>query len=171
MSITFSLADPDIYRIIDRLLPAWNPELDEVGGKVAVLFVESEDGEPALKNGGYPAAAIVSIVPLVQRMFVRHDALIRIDHRAWCELPDRCREALLAHELLHLEVVKDLDPSPGAPWWKTDDIGRPKLKIRPADWNGGDGWKSIVEHYGQEAIEMRNLNTVRAVAEPALKNH
>jgi hypothetical protein len=59
---------------------------------------------------------------------------------------DQRRRALLHHELTHIEA-----------WDRTrDDIGRPALQTRHGDWNF-DGFHRIVELYGEQSVEYRNL--------------
>jgi hypothetical protein len=163
MATTYHLPDRDLLYTLYKVMGIYYPELEEAGVKVAILFADNPDG-PAIKVGGYPALACVRVTPLRDRMFVEHDALIQIDTSAWGELTPQSQEAVLLHELLHLELAKptdaDLDNDPDQPKWKTDDLGRPKLKIRPGDWNGGDGFRQVVEIYGQAAVEARNAIAV-----------
>jgi hypothetical protein len=53
---------------------------------------------------------------------------------------------------------------------QTDDIGRPKLKLVPGDWNAGDGFRAIVREFGDDAIEFANIRSAWAFAEKAAKD-
>jgi hypothetical protein len=158
-------------RIHSDLLPEWNKPLADAGVKVGVLFATNTDDGPALKHGGHGAAALVSIVPLVQRMYVTHDALIRIDSVIWGQLDDRSQEALLVHELLHLELQRQPDTwtpsSADEPWWRLDDLGRPMLKLIEADYYLGDGFAAVIAKYGASSLEWKNLTVVHAIAQRA----
>jgi hypothetical protein len=58
---------------------------------------ESED--PPLKVNGYPAAAVVSVIPHKQRADKRADAEILIDQRQWDDLTEPQQRSLLDHEI------------------------------------------------------------------------
>ena len=161
---TYSHPDDRVLALAHALMATWNPDAHEAHVRVGVLFASDSEGGPALKHGGYPAAAIVSVVPLVQRMYAPHDALIRVSAQAWEGLSEDGQSALLAHELRHLAVERRPASVPGQAWWKTDDLGRPRLRLVPGDWHGGDGFAAVVAHYGEAALELKNLHRARAVA-------
>jgi hypothetical protein len=82
----------------------------------------------------------------------RADAEILIDMEQWEKLTDNQRLALLDHEITHLEVQVD-----DVGLVKTDDQGRPKLKLKLHDWQLG-GFRSIAQRYGADAIEVMEAN-------------
>src|SRR5690606_5222802 len=99
---------------------------------------------------GYPAAAMVKINSYRDRVEGKADATIFIDADEWEGLDDPRREALIDHELQHLEVKRD--PDTGAPL--SDDAGRPKLKIRKHDHQYG--WFDVIaERHGDASYEVR----------------
>ncbi len=83
----------------------------------------------------------------LDRVAGKADADLKIDEENWNGLTDRQREALLHHELLHLEVKSDEEGHV-----QTDDCGRPKLKIRPHDWEAG-GFNQVAEAYREDSPE------------------
>ncbi len=172
MPTTFGHADPHDYELLERAARRFNPDLVVCGAKVGLLFADNPDSPPLVRSGDR-CAAIVSVVPLVQRQFNKYDALVRIDRDIWDALPDRSQEALLAHELCHLVVARESrrpslfdgdTVSAAGNWWKTDDLGRPVLKTRAGDWCSSDGFKAVADHYGPYALELRALDRAQALA-------
>jgi hypothetical protein len=156
MSATYGKPDADAEALLARALRDFHPRLHEAEVRVALLMAANGEG-PALKKAGYPCAALVSVVPLDWRLLCDFDARIKIDRRTWDDLTEDGRLALLDHELSHLQ----LDGT------KRDDLGRPKLKAIPADWNGGDGFKEVVARHGEAALEYENARRVAQIAEDA----
>ncbi len=117
--------------------------------RLCILMAHSdEEGEPAVKCHGYPAAAVISVIPIKQRVDKRADAEIVIDAANWEDLDEPKRRALLDHEITHLEIKTDKH---GAV--EVDDVGRPKLKLRLHDFDFG-GFRSIARRYGEDAPEV-----------------
>jgi hypothetical protein len=139
------------------------------GVRVCVLMATSDKGH-AVKHGGYPANATVSVVPLKDRVTKGYDAEIIVDQLAWDGLRPRQRLALIAHEVNHLRLVRKKDKFSGMLVVQVDDIGRPKLKTVPGDWNAGDGFRTIVREFGDDAIEFANIRAAWAFAEQAAKD-
>ncbi len=156
MSTTFGKPHADAEALLARAVREYHPHLHEAEVRVALLMAANEVG-PALKKAGYSCAAIVSVVPLDWRLLCDYDARIKVDRRTWDDLTAEGRLALLDHELSHLHLADD----------KRDDLGRPKLKVVPADWNGGDGFKAVVARHGEAAIEYENARRVASIAEAA----
>jgi hypothetical protein len=149
--------------------------LQEAGVKVGIIFAYNPDGEAAVKHGGYPALAKIKPVPLKDRLSKEYDAELIIDEKAYRDLKDEQREALLDHELSHINTV-DLNTDElaearahdeKAPSWKLDDLGRPKLRTVLGDWNVGDGFKQVVVRHGDMAIEYENIRLAKGRADAA----
>lgn len=114
---------------------------------VGVLWAVSDSEKPALSHHGYPAAAIVSINALKLRAQGMPDATIAISEAWWKGASDASREALIDHELYHLQVMRDRDGGV-----KLDDLGRPRLSMRKHDFEIG-GFDRILERHGRAAVE------------------
>lgn len=174
MPTTFQLADVDEEELLAEVMGQYHEALDEAGVKVAIVMAYNADG-PAIKHGGYPALAKIKVVPLRDRVTKGRDAELLIDEVEWRRLRSEHRRALLDHELSHLVLVwlpaDDLRKArvndPGAPAWAIDDLGRPKLKTVPGDWNPGDGFASVCARHGEFAIEFLNLSRCWARAQAA----
>jgi hypothetical protein len=131
---------------------------------VRIRFVESEaEGASPLKVGGWPADAVVSVVPLRHRACGGPDVLIEVDAHAWEWRSERQRRALLHHELHHIDVVdlKESRERPGVWLCKLDTCGRPKVKLRPHDWQLG-GFRELAELYEEDAPEVMGLRSAVA---------
>jgi hypothetical protein len=127
--------------------------------KLCIMFAfgDANSGEPALKDRGYPAAAVISVIPTKQRVDKRADAEILIDESRWKGMTDGQRRALLDRMVTYLEMQKD-----DVGLVKTDDIGRPKLKLLLCDWHLS-GFRSIAERYGEDAMEVQEARRFREV--------
>lgn len=149
MSKTYEKAPAIVRRLIDSLLHQYHGELAEMKLKVDALLVKAPtdaDGNPtgpALKAGsGYPAAASISIVKLKDRVMGRGDCEILIDGDRYPKWPETQVRAILDHELEHLEFTGNVD-----------DIGRPKLKLRPHDIEFG-WFDSVARRHGDTSVEV-----------------
>lgn len=154
---SYSHASEDVERIIERMLEQYHaPELDDV--TIAALFVyDLESSEPVLTHGGYAAQAVCRITPVRDRALGVADAVIIIDRSNWLTLTQKQRDALIDHELNHLERVVDEDTE--AP--QTDAVDRPKLRIRKHDHQFG--WFDIVaERHGDDSPEVRQARQLIA---------
>jgi len=170
MATSFGLAGSDIRSMLNSVIETYHTLLHEAGVTIGIIMAANEDG-PAIKVGGYADAACVKVVSLKDRLTKSYDAELLIDHNTWTELSYAGRVALLDHEMSHLELskiefIRDSE-NPEAPLKLVcgrDDYGRPKLKLRPGDWNAGDGFKAVVERHGDAAIEVRNLQHASKLA-------
>lgn len=154
---SYSQASEDVMRIIERVrIEYYSPDLD--GVTVAALFVyDLEASEPVLTHGGYPAQAVCRITPVRDRALGVADAVIVIDRSNWLMLTQNQREALIDHELHHLERVVDEDTE--LP--KIDAVDRPKLAIRKHDHQFG--WFDVIaERHGDASPEVRQAKQLIA---------
>lgn len=154
MGVNFEQAPIEVHQIASEVLQAHHPELRMTDGspvKLCILmaFRGDDADEPAVMLHGYPCYAKISIIPLKQRVDKRADAEIIIDREEWDNnLSHPQQRALLDHEITHLEIQKDENG-----FVKTDDVGRPKLKLKVHDWHIG-GFRSIAQRYGSDALEV-----------------
>lgn len=158
---TYSTASEDVLSHIARMHSQYHPELENV--TVGALFVfDDETGEPALKHQGYLAAAVVSITPTKQRALGVPDAVIVVDRAHWLTLTAPQRDALMDHELEHLDRVisKDTEDSPAAPQF--DSIGRPKLALRRHDHQFG-WFDDVARRHGDASPEIRQAKALVAM--------
>jgi len=134
-------------------------KLKEAGVTVELQFAygkEKKDGsvEDAIKWHGRKALGFAKIRKLDDRASGMTDAKILVDGQFWQDAEDPEREALLDHELYHLELVTD-----DVGDVEKDDSGRPKLKMRKHDVEVG--WFTAVAlrngAHSQELIQAARI--------------
>ncbi len=145
---TYQKAD-DILPDVEVAMEKYRPDLVEAGVTIEVLTAHGD--APALKHHGYPAAAIIRAMPQKDRAAGSADVRLVINAGWWEEASKRQREALLDHELTHLELQRDENGTV-----KTDDCGRPKIKIRSHDFQVG-GFEEVVKRHKADAPESRTF--------------
>jgi hypothetical protein len=156
MPTTYQKCDEEVISISRRIIKQHHKELRETETRVAYLFAESQKDQhgdplaPAVTVGGYPCAAKVKVIGLKERVDGRADAEVIIDVDTWKGMSDPEKDSLIDHELFHLEVKTDPDNGD----YVTDDLGRPKLKLRKHDHQFG--WFNIIaEQHGDASFEVK----------------
>ena len=158
MPVTYERAKPDheAHDLIRGLAAKNHPDLAKHEVSIGVLLAASDDGEPSVKLHGYPCAATVRITPYRQRVQGIEDAVITLDRRLWVDLSDERKAALIDHEITHLTVVFDKDG-----FAKSDDLGRPKLKMRLHDVQAG-WFVDIARRHGEHSFEVEQARQIHA---------
>ncbi len=160
---TYEKIAPGGHKIYDRMLAIrdrYHGALTETGVVIDLLLAHAardKNDDPtgaAVKHGGYPAAATIRIVNLKDRVAGLGDVQLIVDGDKWDEWTDAELDALLDHELTHIEIVIDKD---GAV--VRDDAGRPKLKLRLHDFQIG-GFNSIAKKHKEDAFEVQSVAAV-----------
>jgi hypothetical protein len=151
MATTYEIAPEEVGEVAAKLIEKHHRRLTEAGVTITYLFASSDNGGPALKHNGYPAGAIVRKTTLKDRVAGLSDAIIYVDARGWAEWPIKRKEAVLDHELHHLEVKKDKEGR-----IEKDDAVRPKLMFRKHDIQIG-GFAEIIERHGEHAVEAEQV--------------
>jgi hypothetical protein len=160
VTVTYKICPPAVPAMGKKIIKQHYPGLAEAEVTILYLFAHApkgEDGEPlgpALKHHGWPALAIVKVNPLKDRVAGLPDVTIQIDGDKWLDLPEPEQAALIDHELMHLEVRRGEGNE-----ILSDDIGRPKLKIRPHDFEVC-GFDEIVKRHGYHAPEAKAFSQV-----------
>jgi hypothetical protein len=161
--VTYGLADKPDLALLDCVMKEWHKDLAEQGVKVGVLMAESNGGGPAVRHGGYAALATVRVVPLKDRLTKGYDAEMLVSAEDWRQMKAPLRAALLDHELSHVQLRRKKKTNAV----KRDDLGRPVLWLRKADWNAGDGFRAVVVRHGEAALEFEGLRRAYALASAA----
>jgi len=162
MPVVYEKAGVDVMKLARSVMKQYHRELVEVELKVSVLMAtapKDEHGKPlaqAVKLHGVPCAAVARIIPYKDRVAGREDAEIVIDADQWETASDPKREALLDHELHHFEVQRDEEGNP-----KSDDAGRPKLKMRHHDHDFG--WFDVIAR--RHGVASYEVEQARAFAD------
>lgn len=156
MAKTYSTVSDEVTRIIENMRSEYHLEL--IGITIAALFVyDLEASEPVLTHGGYPAQAVVRLTPVRDRALGVADAVIVLDRSNWLTLTAPQRDALIDHELHHLELV--VNEETGTPQW--DAVDRPKLAIRKHDHQFG-WFDAVAERHGDASPEVRQAKQLIA---------
>lgn len=156
MATTYERAGESITGVVDLMMQKYHHDLQSLEVKVDVLMARNAEGD-AVTLGGYPCQAKVRVIGLKDRAAGRGDAEIIIDELNWDGLTSKQRDALIDHELEHLEPV--INPKNNKP--KRDDLDRPKLKIKKHDWQ--IGWfDSIAKRHGDHSAEKQQAFALQA---------
>lgn len=146
-----------VRQVVERMTDRYHPQLRDAKVTLSLLMAFptlNENGDstgPALSHNGYPAQAVVKIIGLKERTDGRADAEIVIDGDNWPLLSSDQQDALIDHELEHLELKTDKDGL-----LVRDDLDRPKLKLRKHDVQAG-WFDAIVRRHGRNSPEFRQF--------------
>lgn len=159
MSKSYSKAPDECGERVAHLLKLFHPDLVKAGVTVDLISIANDDGEPCLTHQGYPAAAVVRIVDSKGRTMGRGDAEIVIDEAYYIGLTDAEKDALLDHELYHIELKMRTNKETGEEMLALDENGRPKLKLRKHDVQAG--WFSeIAKRHGAASLERKQALSI-----------
>lgn len=155
---TYSTASTDVSNSIERMLTEYHTDLD--GISIGALFVfDDEESKQVLKHNGYPALAVVKITSLRDRALGIADAVITIDRSCWQSSTAAQKDALIDHELTHLERM--VDEETNAP--VCDGLGRPKLSMRRHDHQIGV-FLEVLERHQEASAEARQAKALFTAA-------
>lgn len=104
---------------------------------------------PAIKVNGHAALATVQIMSHKRRAAGAADVEIVLDWDNWSVSSDREQEALLDHELTHVELKTDNEGTV-----QRDDDDRPLLRIRKHDRQFG-WFDAVTRRFGEASAEVR----------------
>lgn len=156
---TYLIQQPgtEIHALAIDVMQRFHKSLADIPVSLTLIVVEDVDsegartGKPALKLHGVAAAAIVKINSLKDRVEGKSDATIFLDGEYWSQASEAEKVAILDHELHHLVEQRDKDGNLIA-----DDAGRPKLKMRPHNFQVG-WFHAIAERHGPHAVETQQM--------------
>jgi hypothetical protein len=155
MATTYEkVTDVAVTELCEKMLSVYHGDLKGAGVTVDLVWhhrTDSEGNDVPMKAGGYSAAAKIRVTSLKDRAKGNADAEIVIDQPTWNDLHENQRAALIDHELEHLALVVSDGGEP-----KTDNLGRPRLKLAPHDWRL-EGFVSVVGRHQDAALECENL--------------
>lgn len=156
MPTAYREASSEVVKLADRLIHKHYPELLEADVSITYWFASNDMGA-ALTVHGWPAKALVRVNKLRDRVAGLSDASIEIDEAGWDEWDDDHKEAIIDHELHHIEVKRDKHGHV-----ELDLCNRPKLKLRKHDFEFG-GFHEIVARHGAASAEAVAVNAVRQI--------
>lgn len=156
MPTSFSEAPAAVRDLAVGLIEAHYQDLKEGDVTITYLMAHNPDG-PALTKGGWPCKALVKINSLRDRVAGLSDCLILLDEDGWREWSAKHQLAVMDHELFHVLVCRN---KVGA--IKYDDANRPKLKLRPHDFEC-TGFHAIARRHGAHSVEVQGIEGVSKV--------
>lgn len=151
----YSRAEPELLEMVGRVLTEQFPALAQAEIRVDVLCAHpktdrlGEPAENAITVNGYPAPATINIRGPKERAQGLGDAMITLDAYRWDEQAPPEQEAILHHELSHIELQTSKS---GAV--KRDDYDRPKLSRRLHDRQFG-WFDSTAKRFGDCSQEVQ----------------
>jgi hypothetical protein len=152
----YSIANEEVNLTIQKVMKENHGDLDAAGVTITALIARSEEG-PAIKVRGSEAAGCIRITKLAERTLGLGDALMTLDGERMDAWTSRRLQAVIDHELRHLMIAKNKKTGQ----IQLDDEGRPKLRIRPHDFEFG-WFARTAELYGEESYEVSQAREIVA---------
>jgi len=167
MPIVFEKAPQEVRELLQLVIQEHHRDLADANVNVGVLMqtkIDNDDNEiPSLKCHGAMANAVIKVVSRKDRTHRNEDSEIVVDAVIWKTLSEKCKRALLDHELTHLVVKRDRKTQKFA----LDDLNRPRLAMIPDDFTL-TGFLDVVRRNGDAALEYQSVARVHfAVMEAA----
>jgi hypothetical protein len=159
---TFAKCPKEVYKLTEVILAEFETHSPVLTAKVKIDLVFAfpdldDEGHPknvALKKNGVRALGITKAICLKDRAQGRGDAEVTLDGDWWKDASEEEQRALLDHELHHILVCCN---SKGTVL--TDDLDRPKVKMRKHDYEFG-WFKVIAERHGKHSIECQQAELI-----------
>lgn len=156
MATWYETAPDDVASLAKQLIRRSHHDLIKAEATITYLFARNNDG-PALTKNSWPAKAIAKINSLRDRVAGLADCMILIDGKQWQDWSAGHRVAVLDHELHHFEVCFN---KAGA--IRYDDANRPKIRIRPHDFEFG-GFHLMAQRHGTDSAEIMAVSNVSKI--------
>jgi hypothetical protein len=152
----YSIANEEVNLTIQKVMKENHGDLHNAGVTITALIARSEEG-PAIKVRGSEAAGSIRITKLAERTLGLGDALMTLDGERMDAWTSKRLQAVIDHELRHLMLAKNKRTGE----IQLDDEGRPKLRIRPHDFEFG-WFARTAELYGEESYEVSQAREIVA---------
>ncbi len=158
----YSAGSSDVYSVLAHMQQEFHPTILDATIKILFVFDDEETSLQVLRHAGYLAAAVVRITPTKQRALGVSDAVIIVDRACWLAMSAPQRDALIDHELQHLDrcMTEPTEEDPKAhPAF--DKLGRPRLRMRAHDHQFG-WFDDIAQRHGEHSGEVRQAKELVA---------
>lgn len=165
MGKVFEKAKPELNDRVLSVMTRYHSRLSDLGVTIETMVVfgpRNKDGiqtGPAIVVRGCEAYACVRITSLEERVAGRGDAIIWIDGDKKKHLTPDTLDALIDHEITHLELVPDHENEKD---FCLDDSGRVRLRMRKHDFEVG-WFHEVAERHGSSSIEVRQASQLVAM--------
>lgn len=151
----YEMASDETRECCAAVMHQYHGELCDAGVEIDILLAHAptdangDANGPALKDRGHGCAAKTRIIPLRDRVAGRGDAEITLDGDEYDVWTGPQLEAILDHELTHLELCVGEKGTV-----KRDDADRPKLRLRDHDHQYG-WFDSVARRHGEYSVEVQ----------------
>lgn len=154
----YSIANEEINLTIQEVMKKNHGDLHAEGVTITAMIARSEEG-PAIKVRGCEAAGCIRITKLMERTLGLGDAVMILDGERLDAWSSTRLQAVIDHELRHLMLARNKKTGQ----IQRDDEGRPKLQIRPHDFEFG-WFARTAELYGEDSYEVAQVREIGAAA-------
>jgi hypothetical protein len=152
----YTKASSEVHDRAAHLLKLFHPDCQKIGLRIDIIFVSSDDDEEEhpLMHQGYPAQAVISVVATKRRALGGGDVEIQVDEANYLSLTDAQKDALIDHELYHVELVTTRKGKV-----KLDCCKRPKVTMRKHDRQYG-WFDEIAKRHGAASLECQQAQAL-----------
>lgn len=161
MPTLYEKASDAVCQQADGVINKYHDRLRDAAVKIDFIFAHAPQDEkgfptgPAIKWHGFSAAGVCKILSIKDRAMGRGDAEIILDGDKWDSWDVERQNALIDHELTHIELVVN---QMGI--LRRDDLDRPKLKLRKHD--AEFGWfAEVARRHGTHSFEVHQATVLR----------
>lgn len=154
----YSIANEEVNLTIQEVMKKNHRDLHAEGVTITAMIARSEEG-PAIKVRGCEAAGCIRITKLMERTLGLGDALMILDGERLDAWSSKRLQAVIDHELRHLMLARNKKTG----LIQHDDEGRPKLRLRPHDFEFG-WFARTAELYGEESYEVSQAREIVAAS-------
>lgn len=144
-------ADAPQTKVIAAMMHKYHVDLEKAGVTIECLLATNAEGKSPLKLHGWPCFATIKVMSYKDRVAGAADARMMIDLDKWAELHEDQRNALVDHELEHLELI--INPKNNQV--KRDDLNRPRMRLKPHDYELS-GFGSVARRHKDASIEVKS---------------
>lgn len=169
MATTYQQADVDVVELVKEVLSEYHEPLKECGLRVGVLMASNPDG-PAVKVAGAEVPGTVKVVSLKDRVTKGYDVEFIVSQGLWEDsLSPEQRISLVDTLLSRVQRVPNTPKAmaAGELAWKTDDLGRPKVKLVKGDIAATEGFSSCIQRHGANSIDYVSIANASLMANAA----
>lgn len=161
MYINYEKNPSEICLLLNEVKNELSPTLNELEVKIGVVGFETDEDNEEFGS--------IKVMNTLDRLTKGYDAELLIDTKLWAASTELQRKAALDYFMYQLELVPNSEKAieAGELPFKTDTLGRPKLKIKKGDWNSGEGYTEVVKRNKQNSLEYIKLQQCMAKMEAA----
>lgn len=142
---------PDLRPLVERVMRAHHPHLTALEVVIDLLWAfegSMADPMPTLARRGGPLFGVAAVESLRERVRGAGDARIEVDRGRWIRLSEPEQEAVIDGLLEQIEPVISENHA------RFDDLGRPRLRIRPPDVELS-AWIPTAARHGRASTDVR----------------